>query len=95
MRQRLWTVSRAADTQDPWSYSELRRPFRLGLIKREVFFPVSKPRIPVRNDYLCSEMGRPSRQRMRALMTEITQAVIRLLVKPDGLCLSKIRSTHL
>ena len=32
---------------------------------------------------------------MRTLTTEITQAVIRLLVKPDGLCLSKIRSTHL
>src|SRR6266851_7617347 len=42
-----------------------------------------------------SEMGSPSRQRMRALTTEITQAVIRLLVKPEGLCLSKIRSTRL
>ena len=40
-----------------------------------------------------SEMGKSSRQRMRALTTEITQAVIRLLVKPEGLCLSKIRST--
>ena len=42
-----------------------------------------------------SEMGRPSRQRMRALTTEITQAVIRLLAKPEGSCLSKIRPTHL
>jgi hypothetical protein len=53
MRQRLLSGSRAADTQDPWWYTELRRPFRLGLIKREVFFPVSEPRIPVRSDYLC------------------------------------------
>jgi hypothetical protein len=26
---------------------------RLGLINREVFFPVSEPHIPVRSDYLC------------------------------------------
>jgi hypothetical protein len=42
-----------------------------------------------------SDMGRPNRQRRRALTTEITEAVIRLLVKPEVAERYQDRSVHL